>query len=212
VSALALGISTWPSREALNAFIIFLSTGNEQWARGKEVGKQIKAFVGKDFMEDFLYGEGYLKSPELVKEFVEAMPIMEIPKKFVVFKPLKEVEVNNEQPQIVVLLANPDQISALVVLANYGRKGNENVIIPYAAGCQTIGIFAYKEARSNNPRAIVGLTDISARANLRKQLAGNLFTFAVPWKMFQEMESNVKGSFLEKQTWRVLVEESNHEE
>jgi len=172
----------------------------------------MEAFVGKDFMEDFLYGEGYLKSPELVKEFVEAMPIMEIPKKFVVFKPLGEVEENNEQPQIVVFLANPDQISALVILANYGRKGNENVIIPYAAGCQTIGIFAYEEARSDNPRAIVGLTDISARVNLRRQLARNLFTFAVPWKMFQEMENNVKGSFLEKQTWRVLVEESRHEE
>jgi len=80
---------------------------------------------------------------------------MEIPKKFVAFKPLKEVEVNKEQPQIVVLLTNPDQISALVVLANYGRKGNENVIIPYTAGCETMSVFAYKEARSNNPRAIM---------------------------------------------------------
>jgi len=51
---------------------------------------------------------------------------------------------------------------------------------------------------------------ISARVNLRKQLAGNLFTFAVPWKMFQEMESNVKGSFLEKQTWRVLAWLARH--
>ena len=77
-------------------------------------------------------------------------------------------------------MAKPDQLSALVILANYGREGTEHVTIPYAAGCQTIGIFAYKEARSENPRAVVGLTDISARANLRKQLGKDLFTFTVP--------------------------------
>ncbi|MGB9699323.1 MAG: DUF169 domain-containing protein [Thermodesulfobacteriota bacterium] len=195
----------------IECFYYFLSSGNDQWQRGKETGKQIEKFVTKEFMKDFLHGEGYLKSPEQVREFVESMPITDVATKYVVFKPLAEVEVNKEKPEIIVFLANSDQLSALVILANYGRKGNENVIIPYAAGCQTIGIFAYREARSDNQRAVVGLIDISARVNLRKQITGNLFTFAVPWKMFQEMEDNVKGSFLEKQTWRILVEESAHE-
>ena len=34
--------------------------------------------------------------------------------------------------------------------------GNENVIIPDAAGCQTIGIAPYREAQSERPRAVVG--------------------------------------------------------
>ena len=137
----------------------------------------------------------------------DTMPIMEVPQKYVVFKPLPDVEPGMEQPEVVVFLADPDQLSALVVLANYAREGNENVIIPFAAGCQQIGIFAYREARSDTPRAVIGLTDLSARKNLKKQIDRNMFSFAVPWRMFREMEDNVEGSFLEKETWRSLARE-----
>jgi hypothetical protein len=92
------------------------------------------------------------------------------------------------------------------VLANYGRGDNENVIMPYAAGCQTIGIYPYREARSERPRAVVGLTDLSARVYVRRQLDGNLMTFALPPAMFEEMEANVEGSFLESHTWKTLLE------
>ena len=191
----------------IECFYYFLSTGNEQWERGKETAKQIENFVTKDFLEDFRKGEGYLKSPEMVKDFVENMPIMEIPSKYAVFKPLPQVDTDREQPQIIVFLAPPDQLSALVILANYGRQGTENVIIPYAAGCQTIGIFPYEEAKSDKPRAVVGLTDLSARENIRKQLGKDLLSFTVPWKMFLEMEANVEGSFFQRRTWKALCSE-----
>ena len=101
-------------------------------------------------------------------------------------------------------MANPDQLSALIILANYKREGSENVIIPWAAGCQTIGILAYQEANTKSPRAIVGLTDISARKNIRRLLDKNLFSLAVPLKMFQEMEESVEHSFLERPTWKAI--------
>ena len=107
-------------------------------------------------------------------------------------------------PEIVIFVVDPDRISALTVLANYGREGNENVIIPYAAGCQTIGLYAYREARAEVPRGVVGLTDLSARLYAAKQLGPNLLTFAVPYRMFLEMEANVPGSFLERDTWAAL--------
>jgi hypothetical protein len=67
----------------------------------------------------------------------------------------------------------------LVVLANDGCGDNENVIIPYATGCQTIGIYPYREAKSTKPRAVIGLTDLSARVYVRKQLNDpHLTTFA----------------------------------
>jgi uncharacterized protein (DUF169 family) len=189
----------------VECFHYFLSTGNEKWEKGKAVAEELKNFVGSDFLEDFLEGEGYLVSPEAVEQFVESLPIMEIPSSYVVFKPLSLLDPAKEKPEIIVLLAAPDQLSALVILANYANPGIENVTIPYAAGCQTIGILPYKEARSENPRAVVGLTDISARKNIRKQLGKDLFSFAVPWKMFLEMESSVQGSFLEKRTWSELI-------
>ncbi|MCX5822240.1 MAG: DUF169 domain-containing protein, partial [Deltaproteobacteria bacterium] len=82
---------------------------------------------------------------------------------------------------------------------------NENAIIPYAAGCQTIGIYPYQEAESDRPRAVVGLTDLSARVYIRKQLGDNLLSFAMPLALFNEMEANVAGSFLQRHTWQELL-------
>jgi hypothetical protein len=55
----------------------------------------------------------------------------------------------------------------------------------------------------------VGLTDLSARVYIRKQLTDNLMTFAVPLSMFKEMERNVAGSFLERPTWQGLLKAKN---
>ena len=190
----------------IECFYPFLSTGNEDWETGRAMAEKLESAVGKNFLEEFRHGEGYIKTPKLVKRFIDTMPIMEVPKKYVVFKPLTDVDPEREQPHVIVFLADPDQLSALVVLANYGRDDNENVIAPFAAGCQQIGIFPYREARSERPRAIIGLTDLSARKNLKKQLDRNVLSFAVPWEMFKEMEDNVEGSFLQKETWRSLKE------
>ena len=119
---------------------------------------------------------------------------------------MDNVDTEKEKPQTIIFFVNPDQLCALVVLANYGRGDNENVIIPYAAGCQTIGIYPYREAKSAKPRAVVGLTDLSARVYIRKQLGDpNLMTFSAPFALFEEMEQNVPGSFLERHTWQSLA-------
>lgn len=191
----------------VECFQRFLSTGNESSPQGQAVAKEIKPCVTGALMEDFLHGEGYMQSPELVSDFIENLPIMEAPAKYVVFKPLPEVGPDKEQPQVVIFLANPDQLAALVVLANYGHPGVDHVRIPFAAGCQCIGIFAYEEAQSEAPRAVVGMMDISARLALRKQLEKDLVTVAVPWKKFVEMEGHAAGSFLERPTWQALMEQ-----
>jgi hypothetical protein len=90
-------------------------------------------------------------------------------------------------------------------LANYDRECFESVIIPWAAGCQTIGIYPFNEALREHPRAVVGLTDISARVQIKRQLKDDVMSFAVPLAMFQEMEANVPGSFLERHTWKELM-------
>jgi uncharacterized protein (DUF169 family) len=190
----------------IDGFYRFLSTGNDQSEQGRQVAAKIEPFVDKTFLEDFLHGEGYMHSPERVKEFVDCMPIMQVPTKYVLFKPLEKVDAMQEKPEVIVFLADPDQLSALVILSNYRRSGNENAFIPYAAGCQTIGVYPYREAGSDNPRAVIGLTDISARNNLKKMLGRTLLTFAVPLKMFYELEENIEGSFLQKNTWRSLME------
>jgi uncharacterized protein (DUF169 family) len=193
----------------IESFCHFLSSGNEGWERGRRIAKKISGFVKGELLDDFVHGERYIKSPELAKDHLESMPIADIPAPYVVFKPLGEVELEKEVPVVVIFLANPDQLSALVVLANYARKGNEHVIVPFSAGCQTIGVLAYREAQSEQQRAIIGLTDPSARKYMRK-LGADLMTFTVPFKMFQEMEDNVEGSFLLRETWKTLLNEDGN--
>jgi len=70
------------------------------------------------------------------------------------------------------------------------------VIVPCAAGCQLIGIYPFREAKSKRPRAVVGV-DRHSSVQIKRQLKEDLVTFAVPFIMFREMEENVPGSFLD---------------
>jgi hypothetical protein len=190
-------------------FCHFLSTGNAKRQGGMEIAEKIKPYMTQESYDNFLHGERYIKSADRVEKFINALPLTEIPATYVVFCPLSDIDLPKEKPQTIIFFVNPDQLSALIVLANYGRGDNENVIIPYAAGCQTIGIYPYREAKSAKPRAVAGLTDLSARVYVRKQLGDpNLMTFAVPFALFEEMERNVPGSFLERHTWQSLLSEN----
>ncbi|HEY3280805.1 MAG TPA: DUF169 domain-containing protein [Armatimonadota bacterium] len=142
-------------------------------------------------------GEHYWKTPELAQAFIDTMPQVDVPCEFVLFKPLSEVDEASEMPQVVTFYANADQISALVVLANYGRRGVENVISPMGAGCHTFCLYALAEARREVPRAVLGMFDITARPLVEP----HLLTFSMPYRLFQEMEGNVEGSFLETHDW-----------
>ena len=173
----------------------FLSTGNKEFCKS-EIGKNI--VKNMPMLE---HGEGFQKDPETAKKFFDSLPLTDIPFEYVVYKPLEKLSIG-ETPEIVVLLVNPDQLSALTVLANYSRGTFDNVIVRFGAGCQQTGIMAYKECLSDNPKAIIGLTDIS----VRKIFAKDILSFTMPYKMFQEMEGDVEGSFLQKEEWLHVLE------
>lgn len=193
---------TFPGGE--DCFCRFLSTGNAGTQPGEAIGQQMAA-VSPAMGEEFLQGERYIKSPELVRRFIECLPMTDIPARYVVMKPLAEVDWATDNVKSITFLVNPDQLSALVVLANYGRGHNENTIIPFAAGCQVIGIYVYRELERQEPRAVVGMTDLSARKNVRKQLGKDVMSLSVTPGMFREMEENVEGSFVDRHTWRSLL-------
>ena len=144
---------------------------------------------------DFLLPK-YKKTREFAKSFLDALPYYDVPTEYVVFKPL-ETLLPGEAPEVVVFLATPDQISALTVLANYARHSSDNVIVPFGAGCHSIGIIPLNERKSDNPRGVIGLIDISARKHVEK----DILSFSVPYKMFLEMENNVEESFLTMDEW-----------
>ncbi len=185
------------------AFARFLSDGNDACAEGRAVAEALAPHVRPEFLDDFVRGERYMASPEVVHRFVDALPITEVPAAYVVLKPLSAVA-EDERPVSVTFFADPDQVSALVVLANFDAGEGDRVIAPYAAACQQLGILAYREAEARRPRAVLGLTDLSARENVRRQLGRAVLSFTVPLALLETMESHVDESFLERGTWQRL--------
>jgi len=140
-------------------------------------------------------GEYRKKTPELVREFIANLPEITLPTRYGVMKPLSEVTDDEiAETAIVVFVANADQLSALATLANFDRPTNDNVSTLFGSGCGSLVMQVLDQARAERPKAVIGLTDITARKYLDK----NVLSFSVPFKRFVEMEANVEGSFLVK--------------
>jgi hypothetical protein len=50
-------------------------------------------------------------------------------------------------------------------------------------------------------RPAIGMIDISARPHVDP----DILSFSIPFPLFEEMEGNVAGSFLEKDAWRKVA-------
>lgn len=188
----------------IDGFCHFLAEGNNDSEEGRRVGEQVATWRDRRMTDDFLYGERYLKNADVTRRFLEAIPMRDILAQYVIVKPLDLAEPEKEEIKSVTFFVDSDQLSALVVLANYSEPERENVAIPWAAACQIMGILAYRELEREHPRALVGLTDLSARLNVRASVGRNVLTFTMPWRMFLQMEQNVDGSFLQRRTWQQI--------
>ena len=146
-------------------------------------------------------GEFYKRSPEYAREFINSLPEVDPPGQYMVFKPLSEVSAD-ETPLAIVFLVNADQLSGLVTLANYDRPTKDNVTIFFGAGCHSTILETLAQARSPQPKALIGLTDPSARKFIDK----DLLSFSLPYSRFLELENVAEESFLTKETWRHLSE------
>lgn len=155
----------------------------------------------------FIQGERLHKNTEKAQRFMtKDLPITDIAEKYVIFTPLSAVK-PEEHPVVVIFIANPLQITGLVTLVSAVREGTDSVRVPPMAACQQIGAFAYDEARKEHPRAVLGYTDLAARANVGITIPENMFTFAVPFSLFEEMEDEAKDGVFDGPIWKGLAGE-----
>lgn len=177
-------------------------------------GKRYLGF-GREVMPDFEYflscgipgkleGERYKKSPELVKEAMKKLPDFRAPAKSLVFKRWDMLE-ETDDPEVVIFFALPDVLSGLFTLANFDEVDPNGVFAPFAAGCGSIVQYPYLEERSDPPRCVLGMFDVSARPCVPQ----NTLTFSAPMKKFVRMIENMRESFLITSSWEKVNERIN---
>lgn len=144
-----------------------------------------------------LEGERYKKSPEIVTKVMKSLPVFTAPSRFIVFKRWDKLQAADE-PLVAIFLASPDTLSGLFTLANYDREDVNGAIVPFGAGCSTIVQYPYMERKVAQPRAVIGMLDVSARPCVH----ANAISFAVPMARLEQMIANMEESFLITSSWR----------
>jgi len=153
----------------------------------------------------FAEGERLHRDPGKAKRWMtKDLPIADIKERYVIFTPLSKVK-DDEKPVVIVFVADPLQLTGLITLVGAVREGIDPVLVPPMAACQQIGAYVYDEARKEHPRAVLGYTDLAARANVGGTIPGNMFTFAVPLSLFSEMEEEARNGVFDGPIWKDLT-------
>lgn len=112
-------------------------------------------------------------------------------RQYLVMQRLADVA-DDRKVEVVNLWLTAGALSVLHTLANYDRAANDNVIMPFGSGCQSIWTLPYKEKWQAEPKAIVGSLD----PTVRRYLPADAMSFSAPAGRFVEMCGNIEGSFM----------------
>jgi hypothetical protein len=143
-----------------------------------------------------LEGERYKKTPEMVEELMAKAPKFEAPARNIIFKRWDKLEPGDE-PAVVIFFATADVLSGLFTLSGFATADHLAVIAPFAAGCGSIVQYPYLEMKAENPRAVLGMFDVSARPCV----PADVLTIAIPMPKFERMVADMEESFLITESW-----------
>ena len=147
--------------------------------------------AGSGGQREYVDGEAALAQMSEIKDVPETDSA-------IVFEPLSVAESKGAPIEVVALLADPTRLSALMILAGYDKRTPGSAVkILHAHACKEIYLIPKGEGESEEPHAILGMTDLYARRFLEPQE----MSFAAPYGMWKRMESNAGSSFLTMEKW-----------
>ena len=142
-------------------------------------------------------GERYKKTPGIAGEAIRRSPHFSAPAANLIFKRWDLLD-GKDNPVAVIFFATPDVLSGLFTLASYDVLEPHGVVnAPFSAGCGSIVKYPALENEKENPRAVLGMFDVSARP----YVPANTLTFSVPMKKFTQMVADMDESFLITESW-----------
>ena len=89
------------------------------------------------------------------------------------------------KPDIVVILADADQLSALLVLHGYHRSEYDSAIATTVSGCASMLRIPFAEMKKERPKAVITATDLAQRHFVDE----NLLALSVSGSDFEKMLS-----------------------
>ena len=141
-------------------------------------------------------GQSYFKTPEIALLQMEPIKDYGDGSDAIVFQDLDDAVAQGKPIEVVVFLVDPTRLTALMQLASFSKETPGPVcIMPYGHACQQVYAIPRAEGESDDPHAVVGMTDMYARRFVGK----DQMSFAVPYKLYQRMERDIDSSFLMKE-------------
>lgn len=141
-------------------------------------------------------GERYKQTPELVDDWARNIPEFSSQGKTLQFTRWDKLTEKNT-PDIVIFFARPEVLSGLFTLANFDQSDPNGVICPMGAGCSSILLYPLLEQKKENPKAVLGMFDPSAR----KCVPLDVLTMSFPMKKFEKIIGYMEKSFLITKDW-----------
>ena len=113
---------------------------------------------------------------------------------------------SGENIRAVIFPVSPIELSGLVTLAGSVMPGTDPVQVPQGADCNSITAFAYAQAESPAPRAVLGMLGVDGRELMRKRFRDDILTLTLPLPLFQRMEEEAKDCIFQIPAWKRLAE------
>lgn len=204
-AALGFGTDFDASDELLDRHAALFSKGLKSTNKRAAYQAQIEA-IPKNWRAMFEYGERRHCSAELAKEWIlHELPRFDISYKYVLFKPLSRTT-SDENVRAVIFPVNPVELSGLATLAGSVMHGTDPVRVPQGADCNSISGFAYAEAESAAPRAVMGMLGVDGREVMRRRFRDDILTLTLPAPLFLLMEQEANDCVFQIPSWKHLVE------
>lgn len=166
--------------------------GAGRWMCGIELRSR------KDFIKFLVDEEGLKASHELMEKWINSSETYKAAHPHLFIGPLKESQW--DYIKSVSFFVNPDQLSTLMIGAQYNSAPEDPtpVIAPFGSGCMEL--FPFKDPEI--PQAAIGATDIA----MRQHLPPDTLAFTVTKPMFKRLCDLDERSFLYKPFLRRLRE------
>jgi hypothetical protein len=152
----------------------------------------------EEFIKFLVDDEGLKASHDLMEKWIDSSATYKAAHSHLFIGPLKESQW--DYIKSVSFFVNPDQLSTLMIGAQYNCAPDDPapVIAPFGSGCMEL--FPFKDPKI--PQAAIGATDIA----MRQHLPPDILTFTVTKLMFKQLCDLDERSFLYKPFLRRLRE------